>query len=133
MPADDDIGQSREVVSEPPDLRYVDAFDAINRDENQLLVVAEESIVVVGYLQLTFVPGLSRTGMWRGQIESVRTTRSKRGSGPGRKMFEYAIEECRARGCGLVQLTSDKGRPYAIRFYEGLGFKDSHEGMKLKL
>ena len=133
MPADDVIGQSREVVSEPPDLRYVDAFDAINRDENQLLVVAEESIVVVGYLQLTFVPGLSSTGMWRGQIESVRTTRSKRGSGPGRKMFEYAIEECRARGCGLVQLTSDKGRPYAIRFYEGLGFKDSHEGMKLKL
>ena len=133
MPADDVIGQSREVVSEPPDLRYVDAFDAINRDENQLLVVAEESIVVVGYLQLTFVLGLSRTGMWRGQIESVRTTRSKRGSGPGRKMFEYAIEECRARGCGLVQLTSDKGRPYAIRFYEGLGFKDSHEGMKLKL
>ena len=64
--ADDDIGQSREVISEPPDVRYVDAFDAINRDENQLLVVAEESIVVVGYLQLTFVPGLSRTGMWRG-------------------------------------------------------------------
>ena len=131
--ADDDIGQSREVISEPPDVRYVDAFDAINRDENQLLMVAEESNVVVGCLQLTFIPGLSRTGMWRGQIESVRTARSKRVSGLGRKMFEYAIEECRARGCGLVQLTSDKGRPDAIRFYEGLGFEDSHEGMKLKL
>ena len=131
--ADDDIGQSREVISEPPDVRYVDAFDAINRDENQLLMVAEESNVVVGCLQLTFIPGLSRTGMWRGQIESVRTARSKRVSGLGRKMFEYAIEECRARGCGLLQLTSDKGRPDAIRFYEGLGFEDSHEGMKLKL
>ena len=131
--ADDDIGQSREVISEPPDVRYVDAFDAINRDENQLLMVAEESNVVVGCLQLTFIPGLSRTGMWRGQIESVRTARSKRGSGLGRKMFEYAIEECRARGCGLLQLTSDKGRPDDIRFYEGLGFEDSHEGMELKL
>ena len=131
--ADDDIGQSREVVSEPPDVRYVDASDAINRDEDQLLVVAEETNVVLGCLQLTFIPGLSRTGMWRGQIESVRTARSKRGSGLGRKMFEYAIEECRARGCGLVQLTPDKGRHDAIRFYEGLGFEDSHEGMKLKL
>ena len=100
--ADDDIGQSREVVSDPPDVRYVDASDAINRDEDQLLVVAEESNNVLGCLQLTFIPELSRTGMWRGQIESVRTARSKRGSGLGRKMFEYAIEECRARGCGLV-------------------------------
>lgn len=131
--ADDDIGQSREVVSEPPDVRYVDAFDAINRDEDQLLVVAEESNVVLGCLQLTFIPGLSRTGMWRGQIKSVRTARSKRGSGLGRKMFEYAIEEGRARSCGLVQLTPDKGRHDGIRFYEGLGFEDSHEGMKLRL
>lgn len=131
--ADDDIGQSREVVSEPPDVRYVDAFDGINCDENQLLVVAVKSNVVLGCLQLTFIPGLSRTGMWRGQIESLRTARSKRGSDLGRKMFKYAIEECRARGCGLVQLTSDKGRHDAIRFYEGLGFEDSHEGMKLKL
>ena len=130
--ADDDIGQSREVISEPPDVRYVDASDAINRDEDQLLVVAEESNVVLGCLQLTFIPGLSRTGIWRGQIESVRTARSKRGSGLGRKTFEYAIEECPARGCGLVQLTSDKGRHHAIRLYEGLGFEDSHEGMKLK-
>ena len=63
MLADDDIGQSREVVSEPPDVRYVDAFAAINRDENQLLVVAEESNVVLGCLELTFITGLSRTGM----------------------------------------------------------------------
>ncbi|MEC8138471.1 MAG: GNAT family N-acetyltransferase, partial [Pseudomonadota bacterium] len=79
--ADDDIGQSREVVSDPPDVRCVDASDAINRDEDQLLVVAEESNNVLGCLQLTFIPGLPRTGMWRGQIESVRTARSKRGSG----------------------------------------------------
>ena len=88
---------------------------------------------MLGCLQLTFILGLPRTRMWRGQIESVRTTRSKRGSGLGRKTFEYAIEECRTRGCGLVQLTSDKGRHDAIRFYEGLGFEDSQEGIKLKL
>lgn len=131
--ADDDIGETREVVGIPLDKRYVGAFGAIDSDPNQLLAVAERGGEVVGCLQLSFIPGLSRTGMWRGQIESVRTARSQRGSGLGRAMFEWAIDECRERGCGLVQLTSDKGRPDAIRFYENLGFTASHEGMKLSL
>ncbi len=71
--------------------------------------------------------------MWRGQIESVRTAKSVRGGELGRRMFEWAISECRERGCGLVQLTTDKARPDAFRFYESLGFEASHEGMKLKL
>ena len=87
----------------------------------------------MGCLQLTFIPGLSRLGMWRGQIESVRVAADQRGSGLGRRLFEWAIAECRARGCGLVQLTTDKSRPDAKRFYESLGFEASHEGMKLSL
>ena len=84
-------------------------------------------------MQLTFVPGLSRTGMWRGQIEGVRISSSHRGSGLGKRFFEWAFDRFRERGCGLVQLTSDKARPDAIHFYETLGFKASHEGMKLSI
>jgi len=131
--ADDDIGATREVPGTPLDGRYLSAFAAIDKDPNQFLVVAEQEWDIVGCLQLTFIPGLSRTGMWRGQIESVRSARSVRGEGLGRKMFEWAIEKCRDRGCGLLQLTIDKGRPDAMRFYEALGFEASHEGMKLKL
>ena len=131
--ADDDIGTTREVPATPLDGRYLSAFAAIDKDPKQFLVVAEQERDIVGCLQLTFIPGLSRTGMWRGQIESVRSARSVRGEGLGREMFEWAIEKCRDRGCGLVQLTSDKGRPDAMRFYEALGFEASHEGIKLKL
>jgi GNAT superfamily N-acetyltransferase len=97
------------------------------------LAVVEDEGRVIGCLQLSFIPGLSRLGMWRGQIESVRITADRRGDGLGRQMFEWAIAECRARGCGLVQLTTDKQRPEALRFYESLGFVASHEGMKLAL
>ncbi len=131
--ADDDIGATREVPGTPIDGRYLSAFEAIDKDPNQFLAVAEREGDIIGCLQLTFLPGLSRTGMWRGQIESVRTAKSVRGEGLGRKMFEWAIAQCRDRGCGLVQLTTDKGRPDAMRFYEALGFEASHEGMKLKL
>ncbi len=131
--ADDTLGASREIVSDPVDERYRAAFDAIDRDRNQLLAVAVDGSMVVGCLQLTFVPGLSRTGMWRGQIESVRIAAGQRGTGLGNRFFEWAIERCRERDCGLVQLTSDRTRPDAIRFYEALGFKASHEGMKLAL
>ena len=119
--------------SRPLNERYATAFEAIDRDPNQLLAVVEHSLTIVGCLQLTFVPSLSRLGMWRGQIESVRIASNQRGSGLGQRMFEWAISECRARKCGLVQLTSDKARPDAIRFYEGLGFTASHEGFKLEL
>ena len=133
MLADDALGQSREDASDPVNANYSSAFDVINNDSNQALTVALEGDDVIGCLQLTFIPGLSRLGMWRGQIESVRIARDKRGCGYGAKLFEWAIAECRKRGCGLVQLTTDKSRKDAYAFYESLGFSASHEGMKLGL
>ena len=133
MLADDELGSTREDASLPLNDRYTDAFAAIASDPNQYLAVVEVDGELAGCLQLTFIPGLSRLGMWRGQIESVRIAASQRGEGLGRKMFEWAVEECRQRGCELVQLTTDKSRPDALRFYESLGFVASHEGMKLSL
>ena len=131
--ADDPLGRLREDASSPPDARYVRAFAAIDADPNQLLAVVEGGGAVVGCLQLSFIPGLSRLGLWRGQVESVRIGANHRGGGLGRAMIEWAIAQCRARGCGLVQLTSDRSRTDALRFYESLGFRASHEGMKLDL
>ncbi|NKM44927.1 GNAT family N-acetyltransferase [Rhizobium leguminosarum bv. viciae] len=132
--ADDDLGGRREIVSDPVDARYLSAFAAIEADANQLLAVANDATDrIVGCLQLSFVPGLSRTGMWRGQIESVRVASDLRGSGLGAQFIEWAIAQCAERGCGLVQLTSDKTRGDAIRFYERLGFVASHEGLKRNL
>lgn len=133
MIADDQLGQGRDDASLPLDQRYLDAFAAIERDPNQKLVVAEQDGIVIGCMQITFIPGLSRRGAWRGQIESVRVARSGRGGGIGTAMFEWAIAECRRHGCNLVQLYTDKSRADAHRFYERLGFKASHEGMKLAL
>jgi len=133
MLADDTLGQAREDVSEPLNPAYLDAFDAIEANPNELLAVAEVDGTVVGCLQLTFLPGLARKGLWRGQIEGVRVASSMRGSGLGRKMMVWALEECRKRKCGLVQLTSDKSRTDAHRFYENLGFELSHVGMKIML
>jgi len=131
--ADDQLGQTRDDASLPLDQRYVDAFAAVERDPNQMLVAVEQDGMLVGCMQLTFIPGVSRRGAWRGHIESVRVARSKRGGGIGTEMFEWAIAECRRRGCSLVQLFTDKSRKDAHRFYERLGFKASHEGMKLSL
>ena len=131
--ADDDLGRKREQIGPPLSPNYEMAYYAIEKDSNQMLAVAERNGEVIACLQLTFIPGLSRVGLWRGQIESVRVASKFRGSGLGRKLFEWAIEKCRKRGCGLVQLTTDKSRPAALRFYESLGFKASHEGMKLDL
>ena len=131
--ADDELGRQREEPGPPPSPRYQAAFAAIDEDPNQVLAVVEEGGAVVGCLQLSFIPGLSRIGLWRGQIESVRIASRRRGGGLGQKMFVWAIEECRKRGCGLVQLTTDKTRPDALRFYESLGFAASHEGLKLQL
>lgn len=133
MLADDALGATREDASDPPNPAYIAAFQALERDQNQLLAIGERDGAVVACLQVSFIPGLSRLGQWRGQIESVRVASSARGDGLGQQLFEWAIEECRRRGCGLVQLTSDKARPDAIRFYERLGFKASHEGLKLGL
>jgi len=133
MLVDDMIGKSREDGSRPLNAKYIAAFKAIEADRNQFLMVTEEAGEIVGCLQLSFIPGLSRLGVWRGQIESVRIKSSKRGGGLGHKMFDWAIAECRIKGCELVQLAMDKTRTDSLRFYESLGFKASHEGMKLDL
>ncbi|MFW5679308.1 MAG: GNAT family N-acetyltransferase [Pseudomonadota bacterium] len=133
MLADDPLGAEREDISAAALPRYLEAFAAVDRDPNQLLAVAEEAGEVVGCLQISFLPGLSHRGMWRGQIESVRIKGAHRGRGLGRSFVEWAIECCRERGCGMVQLTTDKSRLDAHRFYERLGFEGSHLGMKRRL
>jgi ribosomal protein S18 acetylase RimI-like enzyme len=133
MLADDGLGRGREDASLPLARGYTEAFAAIEADPNQMLAVADSDGVVVGTLQLTFIPGLSHKGAWRGQVESVRVASSRRGTGLGQAMLEWAVAECRARGCRMVQLTTDKTRADAHRFYERLGFKASHEGFKLVL
>lgn len=131
--ADDPLGAAREDLGPPLNPRYEEAFAAIQSDPNQVLAVADDGGQVVGCLQLSFIPGLSHTGQWRGQIEGVRIAASHRGAGLGRRFLAWAIDRCRERGCGQVQLTTDKSRRDAARFYQGLGFTASHEGMKLKL
>ncbi|SAL60462.1 GCN5-related N-acetyltransferase [Caballeronia udeis] len=131
--ADDELGSKRENTGTPLDQRYIDAFQAIEADANQRLVVVADGNEIIGTLQLSFIPGIARMGSWRGQIEAVRITAHRRDSGLGHKMFEWAISECKSRGCSLVQLTTDKSRTDAHRFYENLGFKASHEGYKLAL
>lgn len=133
MLADDPLGATREAPADPPQACYVEAFRAIDADPNQLLAVAEIDGQVAGCLQITFIPGLSRQGALRGEIESVRVHSGARGAGLGRSMLHWAISQCRARGCALVQLTTDKRRADAQRFYQSLGFVASHEGMKLVL
>jgi ribosomal protein S18 acetylase RimI-like enzyme len=129
--ADDPLGAKRERVEDPLPACYSDAFAAIEADPRNELVVAVREGVVIGCLQLTFIPGLSRQGAERALIESVRVARDRRGQGIGRRLFDWAIARARARGCRLVQLTTDKSRPDALRFYESLGFVNSHDGLKL--
>jgi GNAT superfamily N-acetyltransferase len=133
MLAEDTLGSQREDTRTPLDQAYIDAFDAIAHDPNQLLAVAACGDRVMGMMQLTFIPGLSRRGAWRGQIESVRVSDAERGAGIGKQMFEWAISECRTRGCGIVQLTTDASRTSAHAFYERLGFRPSHLGYKLAI
>jgi GNAT superfamily N-acetyltransferase len=130
--ADDPIGVSRE--SDTAGLRpYLAAFAAIDADPGQLLLVADADGAVVATLQLGLIPGLARRGMLRAQLEAVRVHSRYRGSGLGRAMIGWAIDEARRHGCGLVQLTSDKQRTEAHRFYAELGFVASHQGFKLTL
>jgi GNAT superfamily N-acetyltransferase len=129
--ADDQRGAGRE---SPDDLApYRAAFARLRDDPNQLLVVAVDATGVVGTLQLSVIPGLSRRGATRSIIEAVRVSSAVRGGGIGTRMIEWAIEESRRRGCSLVQLTSDHTRVDAHRFYERLGFTGSHTGFKLPL
>jgi GNAT superfamily N-acetyltransferase len=131
--ADDMLGGSREAPAEPLPPAYVAAFEAIDSDPRSELIVADDAGAVVGVLQLTYIPGLTHQGSERAQIEGVRVAASHRGQGVGRLLFEFAIAKSRERGCRIVQLTTDKRRPDAHRFYESLGFVASHEGMKLTL
>jgi ribosomal protein S18 acetylase RimI-like enzyme len=133
MLADDYLGAKRERLEYPLPSEYNRAFKAINADPNIELVVACLDGVVVGMLQLTFIPGLSRVGAWRALIESVRVAGKHRSTGIGTKLLQEAIEMARERGYHMIQLTTDKSRTEAKRFYESLGFIASHEGMKLIL
>ena len=132
--ASDQLGTSRDGIRDAADLAaYEQAFRAIDADPAHLLVVADSGGTVVGTLQLSFLPGLARRGALRAQIEAVRVADGARGGGLGAAMIRWAIEEAGRRGCALVQLTSDKTRTGAHRFYQRLGFVASHEGMKLRL
>lgn len=131
MLADDPLGARRE---SPDDLApYLDAFDRLAADPHQHQTVAVRGGRVVGTLQLTVIPGLSRRGATRSVIEAVRVHRDERGGGLGTQLVEWAVEESRRLGCSLVQLTSDVQRADAHRFYERLGFTPSHVGFKLPL
>ncbi|MGW0967858.1 N-acetyltransferase family protein [Streptomyces sp. NPDC002516] len=131
MLADDPLGATRE---SPDDLTpYLGALDRLSRDPNQHLVVAVRDGRVVGTLQLTVIPGLSRKGATRSVIEAVRIHADERGSGLGTELIEWAVGESRRQDCSLVQLTSDASRTDAHRFYERLGFEASHIGFKLPL
>jgi GNAT superfamily N-acetyltransferase len=131
MIADDQLGATRESLDDLTP--YLAAFEQIDADSNQLLMVADRNGDVIGTLQLTIIPGLSRRGSTRGLIEAVRVAAPARGSGLGTMLVQWAVEESRTRGCSLVQLTSDKSRTNAHRFYTNLGFANTHEGFKLKL
>lgn len=132
--AADQLGATRERTDATDLAPYQQAFAAIDADPAHLLVVlAAGDGTIVGTMQLSFIPGLARRGALRGQIEAVRIHQDYRGVGLGGAMMGWAVGEARRRGCGLVQLTTDKRRADAHRFYERLGFVASHEGMKLQL
>ncbi|SFP76054.1 Acetyltransferase (GNAT) family protein [Geodermatophilus dictyosporus] len=128
--ADDVLGAGRETADLAP---YEAAFAAVDADPAHLLVVADDGGTVVGTLQLTFLPGLSRGGALRAQVEGVRVAAAVRGRGLGEAMLRWCADEARRRGATLVQLTTDKRRTDAHRFYERLGWVASHEGFKLEL
>lgn len=132
MMADDELGKERESFQNPLPTSYLNAFRKINADENQeLIVVEDENFQVIGTCQLTFIQYLNYCGGKRAQIESVMIRKDKRGLGIGRKLLEWAINRAKEKNVRMLQLTSDKKRPRAIRFYEELGFKATHEGIKM--
>ena len=134
MLANDKLGKLREDVRTPLPDSYQVAFSNISSDPNQeLMVIETKTSQVIGTLQLTFIQYLTYQGGIRAQIEAVRVHEDFRGLGIGKKLFLWAIERAKQKGVHVVQLTTDKKRPDAIRFYQSLGFVDSHEGMKLHL
>lgn len=133
MLADDTLGATREQFDNQLSDNYFKAFENINKDPNQELTIIEMNGEKVGTFHLTFIQYLTHLGGLRAQIEAVRINSKYRGQGIGSKIFEYIIARAKQKGCNMVQLTSDKKRPEAIKFYETNGFVATHEGMKLKL
>jgi GNAT superfamily N-acetyltransferase len=133
--ADDEVSRARGFgdVPEEVDAATWAAFEAIDADPGNELVVADDDGEIVATCQLTFTPGLSRGGATRMTIEAVRVRATRRGGGIGKQLISYALDRARARRCRIVQLTTDKRRADAHRFYASLGFTASHEGMKLTL
>lgn len=132
MLANDKLGSQRERFQVPLPESYWKAFKKINADPYQELVVMENDLgKVIGTLQLSFLQYLTYQGGIRAQIEQVRIHESQRGKGLGKQLFDWAINRAKEKGAHIVQLTTDKKRPDALKFYENLGFKASHEGMKL--
>jgi GNAT superfamily N-acetyltransferase len=131
--ADDMLGASRETTDAESHQQYLNAFRLVNADANQFLLVVEDGTAIVGTLQLTFIAGLARGGLKRGLIEAVRVSSDRRGEKIGEAMIDWAIDKCRSEHCGIVQLTTDKARTEAHRFYDRLGFAASHIGYKMML
>lgn len=132
MLASDKLGKLREDYQSPLPDSYYSAFESIDGDPNQeLMVVEDKAHKVIGTLQLSFIPYLTYQGGVRAQIEAVRIRADQRGAGIGSRLFEWAIARAEERGAHVLQLTTDKKRPEALHFYENLGFVASHEGMKL--
>ena len=127
--AEDVLGQARETKPVAGDC-YYQAFDAINADVHQELLVVEDHQQIIATLQLTFIPNMTLQGAWRCQVEGVRVKNTYRGQSVGRWLFEQVFERSKARGCHLVQLTTNKSRTEAAKFYESLGFEASHVGFK---
>ena len=132
MLANDPLGALREDLQHPG--KYAKAFELIDGDSNQeLMVVENEAGEIIGTFQLTFIQYLTHQGSIRVQVESVRVREDQRSKGIGEKMFAWIIKHAKEKGAHLVQLTSDKKRPDAIRFYQKLGFVTSHEGLKFHI
>ena len=141
--AEDKLGKLREDTSSPMNQKYIEAFKAIDNDANNELIVAlvnaaevdeaEVDETLVGMLQITFIPYLTHIGSRRCLIEGVRVSEAFRGKGLGTRLFQWAIQRAKEMNCDIVQLTSNKQRPDAIRFYESLGFAATHEGFKMNL
>jgi GNAT superfamily N-acetyltransferase len=133
MLSDDMLGATREKYESILSDNYLTAFKKIVVDVNQELTVVEMNGEIVATFQLSFIQYLTHQGGLRAQVEAVRTSSSHRGQGIGTKVFEYIINRAKEKGCALVQLTTDKKRPEAIKFYETIGFTSTHEGMKMAI
>jgi GNAT superfamily N-acetyltransferase len=133
MLADDFLGATRERYENPLPKSYVKAFEEINADKNNELIVAEKDGKIVGTLQITFTPSISFQGGKRATVESVRVDEKYRGQGFGKELMKWAINRAREENCVAMQLTTNSDRKDAHRFYENLGFKGTHLGMKLYL